>query len=117
MRANTCSYHVAMPEPWATPLESHHPARSCCRCGQTFSPEELRALGPGWSPLRDGWRCPSCTRAYEARIERLARRLIAEHGERRWLHVAEHAASTECVFCDVIRRATALLLDGTRRPR
>jgi hypothetical protein len=47
-------------------------------------------------------------------VERLARRLIAEHEQDRWMHAGEHAASTECVFCDVIRRATALLLDGTR---
>jgi hypothetical protein len=102
-----------MPAPWVIPPESHRPARTCCRCGQTFSPEELRASGPGWSPLRDGWRCPNCTRAHEARIERLARRLIAEHEQDRWMHAGEHAASIECVFCDVIRRATALLLDGT----
>jgi hypothetical protein len=52
------------------------------------------------------------------RIERLARRLIAEHEQRRWIHAAEHAPSAECVFCDVIRRATALLLDSsTRRPQ
>jgi hypothetical protein len=67
-------------------------------------------VGLGWSSLRDGWRCPSCTRAYEARIDRLARRLIAEHEQRRWMH----APSTECVFCDVIRRATTLLLERTR---
>jgi hypothetical protein len=45
------------------------------------------------------------------------RRLIAEHEQHRWMHADEHAASTQCVFCDVIRRATALLLDATRRPR
>jgi len=80
-----------MPAPWVIPPESHRPARTCCRCGQTFSPEELRASGPGWSPLRDGWRCPNCTRAHEARIERLARRLIAEHEQDRWMHAGEHA--------------------------
>jgi hypothetical protein len=45
----------------------------------------------------------------------LARRLIAEHRQRRWMHAHEHAASIECVFCDVIRRATALLLERTQR--
>jgi hypothetical protein len=45
----------------------------------------------------------------------LARRLIAEHRQRRWMHAHEHAASSECVFCDVIRRATALLLERTQR--
>jgi hypothetical protein len=62
--------------------------------------------------VRDGWRCPDCSRAYEARIDRLARRLIAEHEQRRWMRAHEHIASEECVFCDVIRRATELL-----RPR
>jgi hypothetical protein len=51
---------------------------------------------------------------YEARIDRLARRLIADHDQRRWMHAHEHDPSTECVFCDVIRRATALLLERTR---
>jgi hypothetical protein len=67
-----------------------------------------------WCPLHDGWRCPNCTRAYQARIERLARRLIAEHEQQRWVHAEEHTAWTECVCCDVIRRASAMLLDGTR---
>jgi hypothetical protein len=106
-----------MSKPWVIPPESHRPARTCCRCGNTFSPEELLASGPGWAPLRDGWRCPNCTRAYDARIERLARRLIAGHDQHRWMHADEHPASTECVFCDVIRRATALLLDGARASR
>ena len=101
-----------MPEPWVIPPESRRPARTCCRCGQTFSPDELQASGPGWSPLDDGWRCPNCTRAYEARIERLACRLIADHEQHRWLHAHEHAGSRGCVFCDVIRRAKALLLES-----
>jgi hypothetical protein len=70
-KGNTCSYHSAMvPEPWVIPPESDRPARRCCRCGRSFAPEDLSAAGPGWSPLRDGWRCPGCTRAYEARIDR-----------------------------------------------
>jgi hypothetical protein len=106
-----------MAEPWVIPPESERPARTCCRCGQTFAAEELRASGPGWCPLHDGWRCPTCTRAYQSRIERLARRLIAEHEQQRWVHADEHTALTECVFCDVIRRASAMLLDATRPPR
>jgi hypothetical protein len=39
--------------------------------------------------------------------------LITEHEEHRRLHANERTASTECVFCDVIHRATALLLEGT----
>jgi hypothetical protein len=106
-----------MREPWVIPPESHRPARACCRCQRTFVPEELRAAGPGWTPLREGWRCPNCTRAYEARIERLARKLIADHAQRRWIGACEHPMSFECVFCDVIRRATALLLDAPRTGR
>jgi hypothetical protein len=104
-----------MSDTWVIAPESHRPARSCCRCGRAFSPEQVRGDGPGWSPLRDGWRCPSCTRAYQARIDRLARRLIAEHHQRRWMNAHEHVAYTECVFCDVIRRATALLLERQQR--
>jgi hypothetical protein len=112
---NVCSYHRrVVSEPWIISPESHRPARACRRCGRTFSPDELAAIGPGWTPLHEGWRCPSCTRAHEASIERLARRLIAEHAQRRWLHTHEHPTSSECVFCDVIRRATALLLDAPR---
>jgi hypothetical protein len=105
-----------MSEPWVIRPESHSPPRRCCRCATTFSPEQLRASGPGWVPVRDGWRCPTCTRAYEARIDRLARRLIAEHEQRRWLRAHDHIASEECVFCDVIRRATELLLEALPRP-
>jgi hypothetical protein len=106
-----------MPEPWVISHEARHPARTCCRCGRTFSYEEVRTPGAPWMPLRDGWRCPDCTRAYEARIERLARRLIAEHQQHRWLRADEHPVGAECVFCDVVRRATAMLLDRTPRPR
>jgi hypothetical protein len=105
-----------MDEPWVIPPEFHRPARTCCRSGRAFSPDKFRDEGPGWSPLRDGWRCPSCTRAYEARIDRLARRLLAERQQRRWLYTHEHPISAECVFCDVIRHATALLLDAPRSP-
>jgi hypothetical protein len=67
--------------------------------------------------VRDGWRCPEWSRAHEARIDRLARRLIAEHKQRRWIRAHEHIASEECVFCDVVRRATELLLEAPPRPR
>jgi hypothetical protein len=106
-----------MPDPWVIPPEAREPERRCCRCSRTFSPAKVRVPGALWTPLRDGWRCPDCTRAYEARIDRLARRLIADHEQHRWLRAEEHPLAAECVFCDVIRRATALLLDGTRRPR
>jgi hypothetical protein len=42
------------------------------------------------------------------------RRLIAEHEQQRSVHAEEHTARTECVFCDVIHRASAMLLDATR---
>jgi hypothetical protein len=64
-----------------------------------------------------GWRCAECSRAYQARIARLAAALVRDHARYDWLGTAEHSAWDECVFCDTLTLATALLLDApTSRP-
>jgi rubredoxin len=88
------------------------------RCGTEYSAEEVSG-SHGWSPLRSGWRCPECSRAYRARIAKLAAALVGDHTRYDWLGTAEHSAWHECVFCDTLTAATALLLDAppSRRPR
>jgi hypothetical protein len=39
-------------------ISSQWPGRTCCRCGHTFSRQQLRASGPGWSLVCDGLALP-----------------------------------------------------------
>jgi hypothetical protein len=81
------------------------------RCGHEYTAEEVSA-SYGWTPLRSGWRCPGCSCAYQARIAKLAERLVRDHAQYRWLGAAEHSAWDECVFCDTLTAASAMLLDA-----
>lgn len=90
--------------------------RVCVSCSDTFAGEQLQ--GPtaiGWTPLRRGWRCPHCSRAHLARVDELARSLVAGHQRHLWVGTQEHAEWDECVWCDVLRRATELALGGYRK--
>jgi hypothetical protein len=102
-------------DPWIVQART---SRTCTTCSSEFSAEQVAdARAVGWTPLRRGWRCPTCTRAYESRVDRLARKLIADYEWHRWLRADEHQPFDACVFCDVIRRATELLLTDARRLR
>lgn len=52
--------------------------------------------------------------AHLARVEELARSLVAGHRRHLWVGSQEHAEWDECVWCDVLRRASELAL-GARR--
>jgi hypothetical protein len=85
--------------------------RTCVRCATEYSAEEVSA-SHGWTPLRSGWRCPECSRTYQARIAKLAQALVRDHARYDWLGTAEHSTWDECVFCDTLTAATALLLEA-----
>ncbi|MDP2712291.1 MAG: hypothetical protein Q8O56_13825 [Solirubrobacteraceae bacterium] len=88
------------------------PPRTCCRCGVTYPAER-----PGQTPLRSGWRCGPCSRAYYEQIDRRAREIILAHPGFPW-PLPVHRKYDECLWCDVHRRANALTLwkDGWHIP-
>ena len=88
-----------------------HGPRTCARCGVEFSADEVTA-SIGWTPVRSGWRCPDCSRAYAARVAALAERLLRDHQRCDWLGTAEHSAWDECLFCDTLTAAAARVLNA-----
>jgi hypothetical protein len=92
------------------------PSRQCCRCDHEFTADEVQG-GYGWTPLRSGWRCPDCTRAYRTRVDALVDAFLANHQSRGWVAISEHREYEECVFCDVLATATARLLSAPERQR
>lgn len=102
-------------EPWqgrAADYDGQRNAgRSCCACRRTYSHEEMR-LDVGWEPLRRGWRCGACGRLRRRGVRLVALRMI-ETTEPRWsLALASplHAASDECLPCEAVALARAMLL-------
>lgn len=83
------------------------PSRTCWRCLRGFD----RPLGIGWVPRHPGWECPDCARAYERRIDELARDLLRAPG-RDWLNTHKCVRLAGYERCDVIRRATLLELSA-----
>jgi hypothetical protein len=85
--------------------------RSCCSCGRSYTHDEMR-LDFGWEPLCRGWRCGSCGRRRRREARGLARSLI-ERTEPRWALVLAsplHSASDECLPCEAVAVAGAMLL-------
>jgi hypothetical protein len=91
------------------------PARACCKCERWFSSEEISGAN-AWTPLRAGWRCPTCTRERWARINKLATSLRTTHHRYDWAGQPEHREYDECVFCEVLGVATELALCAERIP-
>jgi hypothetical protein len=91
--------------------EQMHRSRSCCSCGRDYTHEQMR-LDFGWEPLSSGWRCGSCGRRRRREVRGLARSLI-ERTEPRWglvLASPLHGVSDECLACEAVAVAGAMLL-------
>ena len=88
-------------------------ARTCCRCEKHYDSESVGSLaGIGWTPLISGWSCPARSRARAQRVDEMARALVANHPARLWLGTNEHTRYDDCVICEVIARATDLVLSA-----
>lgn len=61
----------------------------------------------GQTPLRSGWRCGDCSRAYYKRVDARARQIVLEHPGFPW-PLPVHSQYEECLWCDVHRRADVL---------
>lgn len=89
----------------------HRQPRICCRCEQEFTAEQVHGIeGIGWTPLRGGWRCPTCSRTHQQRVDTMAQALVANHERHLWLRSEEHTAYEGCLWCEVIERASTLML-------
>jgi hypothetical protein len=86
-------------------------SRRCHVCRRSFTADEQRR-DPAWEPTHSGWRCGDCSRARRRRVRERALELIART-EPRWtliLSSPEHGRLDECLECDVLEAASAVLL-------
>jgi hypothetical protein len=95
------------------------PGARAASVGQVYTAERIER-DPAWEPTRRGWRCGDCARARASEIKERAARLLAGAAEP-WALVlsdAEHKAFDDCLDCDVLRAAQALLpaRGGALRP-